>query len=261
MSVAGTGKSLAGKGIVVTRPVHQAAHLAGLIRAAGGNPLLFPMIEIVGIDDARPLLALIDRLDAFDWAIFVSPNAVSRALNLINARRTVPARLRFAAVGRGSVRELNQCGVPDVIAPARFDSEALLDLPQMQDVAGRRIVIFRGEGGRELLGDTLIARGASIEYAACYRRARPRIDAAPLLEAWARDELHAVTITSSEGLHNLFALLGAAGQSQLRQTPLFVPHPRIAETARELGLATVVVTAQGDEGIVQGLRQWMAAGN
>jgi uroporphyrinogen-III synthase len=260
MREAGTGKSLAGKGIVVTRPVHQAAHLAGLIRAEGGNPLLFPVIEIVGLDDARPLLALIDRLDDFDWAIFVSPNAVSKALGLISARRALPARLRIAAVGRGSVRELNLCGVIEVIAPARFDSEALLDLPQMQDVAGKRIVVFRGDGGRELLGDTLAARGAIIEYAACYRRARPRTDAAPLLGAWARDELHAITVTSSEGLQNLCALVGAAGQLRLRKTPLFVPHPRIAETARELGLATVVVTAQGDDGIVQGLQQWFAAG-
>ena len=258
MGEAGTGKSLAGKGIVVTRPVHQAAHLAGLIRAESGNPLLFPVIEIVGLDDTRPLLALIDRLDEFDWAVFVSPNAVMKALSLIHARRTLPARVRFAAVGRGSVRELKLCGVTAVIAPARFDSEALLELPPMQDVTGKRIVIFRGEGGRDLLGDTLTARGAAVEYAACYRRGRPRIDAAPLLEAWARDELHAITVTSSEGLQNLVALVGAAGRLRLQTTPLFVPHPRIGETAGELGLATVVVTAQGDDGIVQGLRQWFA---
>ena len=176
MGETGTGKSLAGKGIVVTRPVHQAAHLAGLIRAESGNPLLFPVIEIVGLDDTRPLLALIDRLDEFDWAVFVSPNAVMKALSLIHARRTLPARVRFAAVGRGSVRELKLCGVTAVIAPARFDSEALLELPPMQDVTGKRIVIFRGEGGRDFLGDTLTARGAAVEYAACYRRGRPRID-------------------------------------------------------------------------------------
>ena len=260
MSVAGTGKSLAGKGIVVTRPAQQAAHLAGLIRAEGGNPLLFPVIEIVDIDDMEPLLALIGRLDAFDWALFVSPNAVRKAFNLINARRALQPRLRFAAVGRGTVRELNECGVSEVVAPARFDSEALLELPEMHDVAGKRIVIFRGDSGRELLGDALAARGAAIEYAACYRRARPHSDAAPLLDAWARDELHAVTATSSEGVQNLLVMVGAAGQLPLCKTPLFVPHPRIAATARELGLTAVVVTAQGDDGIVAGLQSWFAAG-
>ena len=261
MSAVSSGRPLAGKGIVITRPAHQAANLAGLIRAEGGNPLLFPAIEITGIEDSRPLLALIDRLDDFDWAIFASPNAVTKAFDLIDARRAWPARLRAAAVGRGSVRELNQRGVREVVAPARFDSEALLDLPEMQEVAGRRVVIFRGVGGRGLLGDTLAARGAAIEYAACYRRDRPRGDAALLLNAWSRDELHAITATSSEGVRNLTVLVGAAGTVPLQKTPLFVPHPRIAAAARELGFSTVVETAQGDDGIISGLLRWFAAGN
>lgn len=250
-------RPLAGRGIVVTRPAHQAAPLADLIGAAGGKAILFPVIEIVEVGDLQPLLALIDRLEGFDLAIFISPNAVNQAMNLIKARRELPPRLLLAAVGRSGVRELRHFGITAVIAPAaRFDSEALLELPALQDVAGKRIVIFRGDGGRELLGDTLTARGAAIEYAECYRRGRPRLDAAPLLRAWARNELHAITGTSSEGLHNLFDLVGKLGQSWLRKTPLFVPHPRIEQTARELGLATVVLTAQGDEGLVQGLAQW-----
>jgi uroporphyrinogen-III synthase len=252
------GKPLAGKGIVVTRPAHQATHLAELIRAAGGKPILFPVIEIVAVDDLQPLIALIDRLDEFDLAVFISPNAVNKAMNLIKARRALPPRLKFAAIGRGSVRELKHFGLTDVIAPARFDSEALLELPEMQDIAGRRVVIFRGDGGRELLGDTLAARGATVEYAECYRRGRPQLDAAPLLKAWARNELHAITVTSSDGLHNLFDLVGKLGQSWLRKTPVFVPHPRIEQTARELGLVNVVLTGQGDDGLTQGLTQWFA---
>ncbi len=258
MSKANEGKPLAGKGIVVTRPAHQAAHLAELIRAAGGKPILFPVIEIVEVADLQPLIALIDRLDEFDLAVFISPNAVNKAMNLIKARRALPPRLKLAAIGRGSVRELKHFGLTDVIAPARFDSEALLELPEIQDIAGRRVVIFRGEGGRELLGDTLAARGATVEYAECYRRGRPRADAAPLLKAWARNELHAITVTSSEGLHNLFDLVGKLGQSWFRKTPLFVPHPRIEQTARELGLVNVMLTGQGDDGLTQGLTQWFA---
>ena len=249
-------KPLAGRGIVVTRPAHQAAHLVELITAVGGNPILFPVIEIVAVGDPQPLRALIDRLDQFDIAIFISPNAVNQALNLIKAWRTLPPHLKLAAIGRGSVRELKHFGLTDVITPARFDSEALLELSEMQNVAGKRIVIFRGNSGRGLLGDTLMTRGATVEYAECYRRGRPQGDAAPLLKAWARNELHAITVTSSEGLRNLFDLVGKLGQSWLRKTPLFVPHPRIGETARELGLASVVLTAQGDEGLVRGLTLW-----
>ena len=217
------------------------------------------MSGIVEVGELQPLLALIDRLDEFDLAIFISPNAVNKAMNLIKARRALPPHLQLAAIGRSGVRELRHFGVPSVIAPAaRFDSEALLELPALRDVAGKRIVIFRGDGGRELLGDTLTARGAAIEYAECYRRGRPQLDATPLLKAWARNEVHAITGSSSEGLRNLYDLVGKLGQSWLKKTPLFVPHPRIGQAARELGLATVVLTAQGDEGLVQGLEQWFA---
>ena len=153
-SVLGLGlamkKPLAGKGIVVTRPAHQAGHLAGLISAAGGNAIRFPTIEIVAVEDQRSLTALIARLDEFDIAIFISPNAANQAMKLIKAQRELPPHLKLATIGRGGVRELEHYGVVDVIAPTRFDSEALLDMPEMRDVAGRRIVIFRGEGGRAI---------------------------------------------------------------------------------------------------------------
>lgn len=247
---------LAGRGIVVTRPASQAAPLAAMIRAAGGRPILFPVLEILDTADIAPLIAAADGLDRFDLAIFISPNAVLRAMNQIVARRSWPPGLRAAAVGKGSARELKRFGITDVIAPARaFDSEGLLALPELQQVAGRRVVIFRGDGGRELLGDTLAARGADVEYVECYRRARPRADAAPLLRAWARNEVDAVTVTSSEGLRNLFEMVGRLGQSWLRRTPLLAPHPRIAAAARELGCGNVMETAPGDEGLMNALSQ------
>ena len=258
MPVTGAGP-LANRGIVVTRPAHQAAPFAAMIQAAGGRAILFPVIEIAAIDDTRALHELIDRLDGFDRAIFVSPNAVYQAMTLIKARRALPAQLTYAAVGRASVRELGKFGVTGVVAPARFDSEALLALPQFADVAGQRVVIFRGVGGRDLLGDALAARGARVEYAECYQRVRPRADPSPLLEAWQANALDAVTVTSSEGLHNFCALIGECGRAWLAQTPLFVPHARIAATARELALTAVVQTAQGDEGLLAGLEQWFAA--
>jgi uroporphyrinogen-III synthase len=258
--MSGAGKqALAGKSIVVTRPARQSAYLAEAIRTAGGDAILFPVIEIADIDDTRPLLALIDRLDDFDRAIFISPNAVYKAMTLIKARRALPPQLAFAAVGQATVRELGNFGVTAVTAPARFDSEALLALPEMQDVAGKRMVIFRGVGGRELLGETLTARGAVVEYVECYRRVLPHADPAPLLKAWERNEVHAVVVTSSEGLRNLYALVGAQGRPWLQKTPLFVPHPRIAAAAHELQFAAVVQTTQGDDGLMQGLQQWFAA--
>ena len=252
-----SGSGLSGKGIVVTRPREQARNLAALIASQGGQPIVFPTMEIEDLPDLRPVLALIERLRDFDLAIFISPNAVRKAVNLVRARlgqAKWPESLRVAAVGRGSRRELERLGFGDVIAPeAHADSEALLALPELNDVAGKRVVIFRGEGGRELLGDSLVARGASVEYAECYRRARPSADAGPLLAAWARGGVQAVTVSSSEGLANFYEMLGGLGRHWMRSTPLFVPHPRIADDAKHRGLGEVIVTGPGDAEMLAGL--------
>jgi len=247
-------RPLSGRHIVVTRPAGQARHLADAIEGGGGTAVLFPVLAIHDIEDQAPLVAIAACIERFDLAIFISPNAVTRALTAITARRPWPANTRVAAMGKTSERELAHFGLTEVIAPSgRFDSEALLELPQMRDVAGQRVVIFRGDGGRELLGDTLTARGATVEYIECYRRGKPSLDAAPLLKLWARGELDAIIATSSEGLRNLFEMVGSLGQTWLRTTPLLVPHQRIAEAAAGLGLISVVTTEPGDDGLLAGL--------
>mgnify|MGYP003345297429 FL=1 len=188
----------------------------------------------------------------------MSPNAVEHAVSRIVAAGGLPASLRYAAVGRGTVRALARFGINDVLAPERFDSEALLELPPLRDMNGQRVVIFRGVGGRELIAATLSSRGAHVEYAECYRRRIPAIDPAFLLEKWRQGAIDAITVTSSEGLDNFAALIGGEGVRLLKQTPVFVPHPRIAQAARDLGVGTVVETAQGDDGVCASLEQWFS---
>ena len=250
----GQDTALRGRHIVVTRPAGQAAHLAEALAMRGALPVLFPALAIFDVEDVKPLLDVAIRLDSFDLAVFISPNAVNKALAVILARRGWPAGLRVATMGRSSERELARHGLHDPISPqVRFDSEALLELPELRDMRDRKVVIFRGNGGRELLGETLAARGAAVEYVACYRRGRPEADPAPLLKLWSDGKLDAVTVTSSEGLRNLFEMIGRLGQAWLKKTPLFVPHLRIAEEARRLGLRCVVSTGPGDDGLVAGL--------
>src|SRR3990167_7545431 len=117
----------------------------------------------------------------------------------------LPPALKIATVGQGSAKALHELGIAEVIAPAEhFDSEGLLALPELQNVAGWRVLILRGDGGRELLGDTLRARGATVEYAACYRRSKPQQDIAALIDAVP----DALTVTSSEALDHLWQMLG-----------------------------------------------------
>jgi uroporphyrinogen-III synthase len=146
--------------------------------------------------------------------------------------------VRAAALGAGTRRELEARGVRDLIAPEDgADSEALLALAPLREVAGARVLILRGAGGRELIAETLAARGARVEVVECYRRARPAGTAAP------GGTLDAVCANSGETLDNLAALLGLA---RLRAAPLFVPHERVAQRARELGFAAVEVAGPGD---------------
>jgi uroporphyrinogen-III synthase len=253
--------AFAGRGIVITRPAEQADALAQLIREQGGRPILFPVIVIRDVADETRLSALIERLETFDVAIFISPNAASRGIRAVRARRDLPDTLSMIAIGDGTARELQRQGVASVtVPPGRFDSESLLKLPQLQTVDGLHVVIFRGEGGRALLGDTLAARGAIVEYAECYKRDRPEIDPRSLIEAWSRGEVDAIVVTSSEGLRNLQALLGDAGQRHLARTTIFVPHARIASTARDLGLDSIVVSEPGEVGLVRAIGRHFAHG-
>lgn len=244
---------LNGLTVVVTRPRDQAVQLAQRIEQAGGIPLLFPLLNITAVQDTKTLLEQIARLGQFNLAIFISPNAVHYGMAAIKAVATIPTSLKIATVGQGSAKALRELGFVDVIVPTeRFDSEGLLALPELQNVAGWRVIIFRGDGGRELLGDTLKARGATVEYATCYQRSKPQQDAGALVSA-APD---AITVTSSEALAYLWQMLDAETQLILRDTPLFVPHQRIAELARQQGWRKVLLSGSGDEGLLSALVAW-----
>lgn len=247
-------RALAGLKIAVTRPRDQAAQLARRIEQSGGLPLLFPLLEIEAAEITPALRERLSRVAQSDLAIFISPNAVQYGIAAVHAAGvTFPAALKIAAVGQGSAKALREQGMTGIIAPTeRFDSEGLLALPELQNVAGWRVMIFRGNGGRELLGETLGARGAEVEYVECYRRSKPAQDGAALLAA-APD---AITVTSSEALAHLWQMLDEQARSVLRGTPLFVPHARIAELAHQQGWQHVLPTASGDDGLLAGLVAW-----
>jgi uroporphyrinogen-III synthase len=250
---------LAGRTIVITRPQAQAAPLAEAVAAAGGKPLIFPLLEISPATDPQPLLNALARLAEYSLAVFISPNAADFALPGILARGPWPETLTPAAVGQGTVKVLAEHGIAGCVAPTeRFDSEALLELPALaaERVSGKRVAIFRGDGGRELLAETLRERGATVDCITCYRRSGPSAGFTPLMAAWRAGQLDALTVSSSEGLRYLVDRLDAEGRTFLQQTPLFVPHARIAENARTLGLSNIILTEAADAGILAGLRAY-----
>jgi uroporphyrinogen-III synthase len=252
-------RPLSGRGIVITRPREHASALAELVAAAGGDPVLFPTIDIAPPDDPDTVERIVANLERFQLAVFVSPTAATRGYALVSAKREWPPNLRAAAVGAGTARILTDRGLHSLIFPVdRADSEALAALPELSEVRGQSIVIFRGQGGREWLRSELQARGAHVEYAECYRRVRPQLDAQPLLERWRQRRVDAVSVTSTEGLEHFVDMIGETGAKQLQDTPIFVPHPRIARAAQRLGVREAVVTGHGDEQTVAAMAKFFA---
>lgn len=251
---------LSGLGVLVTRPAGQAAGLLARLRELGARPVLFPTLEILPPVDTATLARRLAELPNYDLAIFVSPTAVQYGLANIPAW---PVGLRAAGIGQGTAAALRAAGIQQVLAPSvGGDSEHLLALPELADMAGRRVLIFRGEGGRQLLADTLAARGARVDYAECYRRGLPAFhpdaDPAALLDIWRQGGIQAVTVLSSQGLDNLFTLLGENNAELIRATPLFASHPRIAEHARALGVSHAGAAHPGEAGLLQCLVEYFA---
>ena len=245
---------LTGRHIVITRPLAQAVNLAERLTALGGIPVRFPVLAIYDVEDKRPLLDAAIRLESYDLVVFVSPNAVAKALDVMLEHRSWPASVTAATLGRSSEAELARRGVQTIVSPPlRFDSEALLECAELQQMAGKRVLICRGDGGRELLGETLVARGAAVDYLMVYRRGMPQLDPAPLHKLWEAGQLDAVTLTSSEGLRNMIAMIGHIGHAWLKNTPTFVPHARIAEQATQFGLRRIIPTGPADDGLIAGL--------
>ena len=246
---------LSGAGIIVTRPARQAAGLARQLAVLGATPIIFPAIVILPPDDRAPLDRAHAALESYDIAIFVSANAAEYGV----PPRTWPSQVAVFAPGPGTAAALVAAGVPDVKIPdTSFDTEGLLALPDLDRLVGLRILIFRGSGGREDLGNALRMRGATIEYVNCYERAPPRAGADGLMEVLRKSRAHALTLTSSEGLDNLCALLDPESRLLLQRLPSFVPHPRIAEHARRLGF-DAISTDGADAGLIAGLLEWFAS--
>ena len=253
---------LAGLGVVVTRPAAQAGPMVERLEALGARVVRLPLLAIEPPLDLEAARAMVRAAATCDLAVFVSTNAVDHGLALL--RETcggVPAGTRLAASGLATAQALPaQARAPDLVPAGGFDSESLLALEELQAerVQGRRVVIFRGNGGREKLSATLRARGAEVLYAEVYRRARPPVDAEALRTLGEAGRIDAVVVTSGESLEHLFEAFPRPPHHWLDRAALVVPSARIGEAARRHGhpLEPVVASEAGDEALVLALVRW-----
>ncbi|MFC4518896.1 fused uroporphyrinogen-III synthase HemD/membrane protein HemX [Cupriavidus pinatubonensis] len=278
--------------VVVTRPAGQSRQLTEALQAAGLDVLGFPLLSIGPAADDAPLRAALARLDQFALVVFVSPNAIQYAVDALAAVQGIavaqwPRGVPVAVVGPASVMALAERGIaaPDyrVIAPEgadgngtnggangeepRFDSEALWAQLEPAALQGRSVLIVRGNGGRDWLGDRLREAGADVTAVEAYQRTLPE----PTAMQWqaVRDGLSAGAapqawlLTSSEAVRNLDTLarqnLSPQELATLKQVQCIAPHARIAEQAQALGFTRILRAAPGDAGLLAACKQWVDA--
>lgn len=240
-------KLLNGKRILVTRPKLQAHNLISLIEQHGGQAIAFPTLEIVAIENSQVAKQQLENLKAYQWLIFISANAVNFAVTANNGKIRDFTQTKIAAVGKATAKALENVGLSVNLVPETgFNSEALLAASALQLVQNQRILIVRGEGGRETLAQELQKRGAIVDYWEVYQRKIPKTDTAPVVDLLTQQQLDWLTVTSTEALQNLITMLETEKNSLLN-IPLVVISERIKQIAASIGFKTIVVSSSPDD--------------
>ncbi len=244
---------LAGLSVLLTRPAGQADKLAAAIQGLGGQVTHLPLLAIEPITErvaVERLKTSIMALDNYDAAIFISTNAATLGLEWIESYwPQLPVGLEAYAVGPGTAEILRQLPWPVHCSESGVTSEHLLALPGLQDVAGKRIALFRGQGGRELLAETLRERGARVDYLEIYQRRVPEYSRAVVLKMIEENAIDTVIATSQQILDSLIALLSADGNlpQKMRGLRVVVPSQRVREFALAAGFKLVIDAGGADD--------------
>ncbi len=257
------------KKVLVTRPQHQADNMVRMITAAGGVAIRFPLIAIEANPDQQHIIGILTRLDNYDQAIFISPNAADYALVAIDSCNKRPQLLKQKvwAIGDATAKALHSGSIKDVLKPDKgCNSEALLNMPDMQSgfLSGSNldapvpsnIIIFRGGEGRTLLEDTLRARGANVTCADIYIRKKPEVSTEQL--GWLEHGIDVIMISSGEALLNLLSMIPENRRALLNDVVLLLGSERIFnnEKARLSNICCIIAENPGDEAMMTALTRF-----
>lgn len=233
---------LNGLRVLVTRPGKAGELLKAKLHQEGADTLLFPTIAFAKPPDIERLANDFQRLSTQDWLIFISPHAVEYFLfYAAQYKISIPSSMRIAAVGRGTAQALAAANIAPVLYPHEsFSSEALLALPEFQQVMGKNVAIVRGLGGREFLDSELIQRGAKVLPLILYQRVVPNVDVTQLAVALNQKQIHVILCSSFDTVSHLCQLVGDQCAS-LNTLPLIVMSGRVKQLAEALGFTRVFI--------------------
>lgn len=245
--------------VIVTRPMAQGQRLVGELRALGVEAVALPLIEIAGPADPQVLRRAWDELPQDALAMFVSANAVEQFFAQRPPGVSWPSSVAAGSSGPGTSAALRAAGVPasQILDPGPdgpFDTDTLWQRKlAARDWTGRRVLVIRGERGRDWLAQQLREAGAQLRFVAAYRRLVPKLDdsmRAVLAAALQQAQAHCWHFSSGEAVDNLAALCPGFDGSGSRA---LATHPRIAARARELGFSRVDPVGLQARDVVQAL--------
>ena len=248
--------------VLVTRPAGQAQGLLDALCAAGFGPVHhFPMLVLEPLEQLAPEQHqhLLD-LDLYQHVIFISANAVRFGLERVDEYwPQLPIGINWYAIGDTTARLLQERGLEAMTPGESMSSEGLLSRPELQSVEGQRVLVFKGQGGRETLRKTLVQRGARVDELACYRRTCPQISPELLPKLLLEQAIDVAMISSGEGLANMLTLLSDEESTKFKDISLIVPSARVAAMAQQAGFNDVVTAANAsDAAMLQALQRWQA---
>lgn len=234
---------MSGWRLLLTRPAEECLALAATLSEAGIRSASLPLLAIEPLGKAAEQRATMLKLDQYCAVVVVSKPAARLSLELLDRYwPQPPVGQVWFSVGAATGAILKDYGL-DVSWPASGDdSDALLVLPRLAealDVTEPKVLILRGEGGREHITETLRRRGAQVDSLELYRRYLPDYPQGALVKTLRSERLNAMVVSSGQGLQSLHELAGSDWPA-LRELPLFVPSPRVAEMAATLGAKTIV---------------------
>lgn len=230
--------------LLLTRPTQESAALAATLAQQGIYSSSLPLLGIEALSETTEQRAMLADLGRYNAVIVVSKPAARLSLDLLGRYQLpTPAEPPWFSVGAATAQILREHGLQVYYPEHADDSEALLGLPQFQQALAQvdspRVLIVRGEGGRELLAQRLRSQGAQVDYLPLYRRVLPPYPPAALAQRVQAERLNALVVSSGQGFVHL-RQLAADAWAQLALLPLFVPSPRVAEMARAAGAHCIV---------------------
>jgi uroporphyrinogen-III synthase len=230
--------------IMLTRPRGQSDFLAAKLRESGCFPVIFPTIEIIDSPDKKKLQQVTHNLAGYDIIIFISPAAFEHMLPWLQA---LPTKTQLMTIGKDTATLIQRSGFAQALYPKdNFNRDALLALPELQNVKNKTILLCQGDGGNPLIAETLRKRGATVYVAIAYQRRLPSPDQLPRLDA-----IDIIQVSSEESLRNLLQILGP----EVLAKKLLLSSGKLCELAKSLGFTMQPLLAKnaGDEAILHTL--------